>query len=69
MIRLQVYSIRPGSTKMPVRFKSLGCWKDTTDRAVPPLDGLDTILDGAYPSRKEAFRKCYEAALRRGHSV
>ncbi|KAI8487880.1 hypothetical protein Bbelb_343280 [Branchiostoma belcheri] len=51
------------------QLQSLGCWADTTDRAIPTLEGQDPILDGPYPSRTDAVRKCQHAAARRGYTV
>ena len=68
----QMYAVpreKLSNAPFPVMFKSLGCWKDTGNRAIPSIEGKDKILDGSYSSRTEAFRKCYEATRRRGYKV
>ena len=50
-------------------YKSLGCWKDTSDRAILTLEGSSSILDGSYGSRTYAIQKCYEAASSLGYDV
>ncbi|KAL9972529.1 hypothetical protein ACROYT_G018852 [Oculina patagonica] len=47
-------------------YKSLGCYKDTGNRAIPTIEGKDSILDGSYGSRQNAIAKCAVAARRRG---
>ena len=44
----------------------MGCYKDTGNRAIPALEGKDTILDGPYRSRKSAIAKCAIASRRKG---
>jgi len=53
----------------PVTLKSLGCWRDTVDRAIPTLEGLDPVLNGNYKTRQEAIAKCVQAAYSRGYNV
>ncbi|XP_078607291.1 uncharacterized protein LOC144879573 isoform X1 [Branchiostoma floridae x Branchiostoma japonicum] len=48
---------------------SLGCWRDTDDRAIPTLEGTDPRLDGDYESRENPIEKCYQVALSRGFPV
>ena len=50
-------------------YEHLGCFKDTSSRAIPTLEGQDSILDGSYPARQNAFEKCYKAAVKRGFKV
>ena len=50
-----------------ISYRSVGCWKDTATRAIPSLEGKDTKLDLSYTARKDAIRKCYEAAKQRGY--
>ncbi|XP_078616379.1 uncharacterized protein LOC144884783 [Branchiostoma floridae x Branchiostoma japonicum] len=45
---------------------SLGCWKDTRNRAIPTLEGTDPRLDGHVTSRNNAIEKCFQVALSRG---
>ena len=47
----------------------MGCYKDTGNRAIPKIEGKDSILDGPYRSRKNAIAKCAIAALNRGFKV
>lgn len=45
-------------------FQSLGCWKDTWDRAIEPLEGKHKLLmDINYRLREDPLRKCAVAAL------
>ena len=50
-------------------YSSLGCFRDNGNRAIPTLERRDSLLDGAYTSRKDAVNKCYRAALGRGYKV
>ncbi|XP_066297373.1 uncharacterized protein [Branchiostoma lanceolatum] len=50
-------------------YTSLGCWKDTNDRALTMLEGSDPRLDGKYGERQNAIDKCYQVALSRGFTV
>ena len=50
-------------------YESIGCYKDTSNRAIPTLEGADAILDGSYPSRKSPIAKCAVAAMRKGYSM
>jgi len=52
-----------------VTLESLGCWRDTTNRAIPTLEGLDRVLDGNYQNRQEAIEKCVQAGFTRGYSI
>ena len=49
--------------------ENLGCWADTSNRAVQPLEGLVSVLDGPYESRREALEKCIQAGYLRGYNV
>ena len=44
----------------------MGCWTDTSTRAIPTLEGSDDILDGNYEDRTNATEKCKRAVLNRG---
>ena len=49
---------------------SFGCFKDTGNRAIPPLEGKDPILDGSnYQNRKHAIAKCAVASLRKDYHM
>ena len=50
-------------------YKTIGCYKDTSNRAIPTLEGADAVLDGSYPSRKSPIAKCAVAAMRKGYSM
>ena len=50
-------------------YVSVGCYKDTTSRAIPILEGKDSILDGFYPYRVNPIAKCAVAAIRRGYHM
>ncbi|XP_077978220.1 uncharacterized protein LOC144433736 [Glandiceps talaboti] len=48
---------------------SLGCYKDTEERAIPILEGSDDRLDGDYKERADAITKCALVARDRGFKV
>ena len=50
-------------------YESIGCYRDTGNRAILPLEGKDSILDGAYWTRKNPIAKCAAAAMRRDYSM
>ncbi|XP_066284939.1 uncharacterized protein [Branchiostoma lanceolatum] len=50
-------------------YTSLGCWRDTGNRAIPTLEGTDPRLDGSYGARQNPIEKCYQVALSRGFAV
>ena len=50
-------------------YESIGCYRDTGNRAILPLEGKDSILDGTYWTRKNPIAKCAAAAMRRGYSM
>ncbi|XP_068721064.1 uncharacterized protein [Montipora capricornis] len=50
-------------------FETIGCFKDTSNRAIQPLEGKDSILDGSYSARKNAIAKCARAAMRKGYKL
>ncbi|KAI8495168.1 hypothetical protein Bbelb_271540 [Branchiostoma belcheri] len=58
---------QPASTK--ATYRSLGCWTDSNNRAIPPLEGLDPRLQDPYRLRQNAIEKCYQAARDRGYDV
>ena len=45
----------------------VGCFKDTSRRAIPQLDGKSILLRGSYRHRKFAIKKCALDAARRGY--
>ena len=50
-------------------YRTVGCYKDTGNRAIPTLEGKDTVLDGSYASRRNPVAKCAVAAMRLGYSM
>ena len=50
-------------------YETIGCYNDTSNRAIQPLEGKDSILDGSYSSRKNPIAKCAVAAMRAGYSM
>jgi len=54
----------------PISYFTLGCWKDTSDRAIQTLEGKDAFLDGSdYTARTNAIKKCARAAQMNGFTV
>ena len=47
----------------------IGCFKDTSRRAIPQLDGKSPLLKGNYQRRKTAIEKCAYTAIRYGYAV
>ena len=58
---------------MPADFKNkvedLGCWRDTSNRAIPPIEGQHPDLKDNFQQRTNAFNKCFKAALEMGTVV
>ena len=50
-------------------YDEVGCYRDTASRAIPTLEGKDSILDGSYSSRTNPIAKCAVAAMRAGYSM
>ena len=50
-------------------YETIGCYKDTGNRAIKTLERTDHILDGSYGSRRNPIAKCAVAAMRAGHSM
>jgi len=50
-------------------YVSVGCYKDTGNRAIPTLEGKDSILDGSYSSRTNPIAKCAVAAMGAGYRM
>ncbi|XP_078000659.1 uncharacterized protein LOC144453257 [Glandiceps talaboti] len=49
--------------------QTIGCFRDTSQRAIPTLEGQDYRLDGAYRQRQDAINKCANAAASRGFNI
>ena len=47
----------------------MGCYNDTSNRAIQIIEGTDSILDGSYYSRTDPIAKCAVAAMRAGYSM
>ena len=50
-------------------YETIGCFQDAVNRAIPTLEGFDSILDGSYENRQDAINKCYQAAKKRNFHV
>ena len=48
-------------------YETIGCYRDTSNRTIEPLEGKDSILDGAYSTRTNPIAKCAQAARRAGY--
>ena len=53
----------------PTLYKSLGCWRDTGNRAIPTLEGKAARLKGSASTREFAIDLCYQAAKARGYHI
>ena len=49
-----------------MEYKSIGCYKDTSDRAITTLEGADPNLTENFNSRTNVIEKCALAARKRG---
>ena len=47
----------------------IGCFRDTSRRAIPQLDQSSRLLRGNYRRRKDAIEKCAAEAIKRGYRV
>lgn len=47
----------------------VGCYQDYSIRAIPTLEGKDSILDRSYKYRVNPIAKCAVAAIRAGYSM
>ena len=54
---------------LPSDYETIGCYKDTSNRAINTLEGTDAILDRSYGSRKHPLAKCAVAAMRKGYNI
>ena len=50
-------------------YKAVGCFRDTSNRAIMTLEGTDSILDGNYWTRRDPIAKCAVAAMRKGYNM
>ena len=60
---------KPTLTDSRPRYEAIGCFQDQGSRAVPSLEGQDSILDGSYKARRDSVEKCYRAAKKRGFRI
>ena len=56
-------------TASSLHYETIGCFQDRSSRAIPTLEGQDSILDGSYIAREDPIEKCYQAAKKRGFHV
>ena len=49
--------------------KHVGCFRDTSRRAIPQMDGCDILVPDFYRRRTEAIKKCSSTAMRRGYKA
>ncbi|XP_078481335.1 uncharacterized protein LOC108951050 isoform X1 [Ciona intestinalis] len=52
-----------------VRYNDLGCWLDTTNRAIPTLERTDPTLMDRYHTRTDPILKCARVALARNYEI
>ena len=52
-----------------VSARGIGCFKDTSRRAIATLEGKSRLLKGSYRRRPYAIKKCALSAERRGYKV
>ena len=50
-------------------YDTVGCYKDTGERAIEILEGRVPILNGSYSSRNNSIAKCAVAAMRVGYNM
>ncbi|XP_078379543.1 uncharacterized protein LOC144662575 [Oculina patagonica] len=49
--------------------ETIGCYNDTSEHAIPTLEGKDYMLNGNAGSRSDPILKCYKAAKNKGFKV
>ena len=50
-------------------YKAVGCFKDSSSRAIPTMEGKDSILDGSHRRQKNTISKGALAAIRAGYQM
>ena len=50
-----------------IEYTSIGCWADKAARAVPDMDKY--VGEGNYRARKDAIKKCFNMAVKKGLTV
>jgi len=58
-----------GVEKRSQEYTSLGCWKDTINRAIPQLEGKCARLDGWWIQRANKMQKCVQCAKEMGIKI
>ena len=56
-------------TALLIDYTSVGCYRDTADRAISTLEDTDSVLDGGalfYQNRENPIVKCAVAARKKG---
>nr|XP_039253086.1 uncharacterized protein LOC120330271 [Styela clava] len=74
VFRIDVKKLETGLPRLPkheeYHLNNLGCWYDKEDRAIPVgLEETNSILIGEYQIRKDAIRRCAQAAMARGYNI
>ncbi|XP_048589005.1 uncharacterized protein LOC5518116 isoform X2 [Nematostella vectensis] len=59
-----VYRLNPDASYTPI-----GCWRDSSQRALRSMEHTDTKLDDFYLSRDSPIEKCASVAQKRGYPV
>ncbi|XP_066302872.1 uncharacterized protein [Branchiostoma lanceolatum] len=52
-----------------IKYTSLGCWKDESNRTMQKVEKTDPRLDGKFWRRTNPIQKCYQVALSRGFTL
>ena len=52
-----------------IKVQRIGCFKDTSRRAIPQLDGKSRLLRGNYQRRINAIEKCAAEAVKQGYNI
>ena len=56
-------------SEVVVNVEDLGCWTDTKNRAIQPIENIHPLLKDRYQSRNDAYDKCLKATLSFGYKV
>ena len=59
----------PTSSSGDIRVVNLGCWRDTSHRAIQSLERRHYLLQDYYITRSYPFNKCMDAARSFGYQV
>nr|XP_039252593.1 uncharacterized protein LOC120329867 [Styela clava] len=74
VFKIDIKKLETGFPRLPRHeeyyLNNLGCWTDKENRAIPVgLEGTNSILIGEYQKRKDAIRRCAQAAMARGYNI